>query len=195
MSTLIGSLSVHSFMQGQQNTTQNRCCHWRAVRQRHSSHNIVPGDHWDSGPGRRSWSRPWRRNRSRRRCRPRRGCGGRRRCKGGCRCSCGRGRSCGRKRSRGCRCERGGRSWSECGRRGRCRRWSWSRSWADYQHVVGIAGNAISKDGHQSWPRRKIIDWRRSKGGIGPTCCWIHQEKSDLAVVDVAQLDYGIIGR
>src|SRR5207249_8626884 len=33
-----------------------------------------------------------------------------------------------------------------------------------------IAGNAVGKDGHQSWARRKIIHRRGSKGGIGPHC-------------------------
>ena len=56
-----------------------------------------------------------------------------------------------------------------------------------------IAGDAVGKNGHQSWAERKITRRGRSKGGIGPARCRIHREESDLAVVDVAQFDQRVI--
>jgi hypothetical protein len=61
-------------------------------------------------------------------------------------------------------------------------------------HELRLAGDAVGEDSHQGWAGRKIVHRGRGKGGIGPARYGIHREKGDLAVVDGAQLDYGIIG-
>src|SRR5439155_24413824 len=63
-----------------------------------------------------------------------------------------------------------------------------------YHQRFRIAGNAVGKDGHQSWARRKIIHRRGSKGGIGPPCYWIDRQEGNLAVFDAAQLDHWVVG-
>jgi hypothetical protein len=40
----------------------------------------------------------------------------------------------------------------------------------------------------------KLFTGVEVKVGVGPACYRIHRKKGDLAVVDVAQLDYGVIG-
>lgn len=62
-----------------------------------------------------------------------------------------------------------------------------------YHERLRIAGNAVRKDGHQSWDRRKIAHRSGSKGGIGPPCYWIYREKGNLAVVDAAQLNHRVV--
>ena len=92
---------------------------------------------------------------------------------------------------RGCWSSRQRWRWRCRWRRRRCR--CRTRRGSRYDYVFRVAGDAVGKDGHQGWAGRKIIYRCRSKGGVRPACYWIHREKGDLAVVDGAQLDYGII--
>jgi len=70
------------------------------------------------------------------------------------------------------------------------RYWSWCV--AD-DHVLRRAWNTVGKDRHQSWDGRKVCDGTRNEASVRPVGVRINQQENNLAVIDAAQLDDGII--